>query len=276
MKKFLALAFVLVSVVACSGGSSKSSYGAYSSPYILASEFVSALNGVDGEYSYVELYTNETLRSAVYGQDDWFVIWDDKFNEYKAISLQYVRSIVYYDYYSNNHAVASEFRAIERDDILAGKLNGDWGGDDYEVVDYIGAGTYEGRESGYLYEDKAETRDTSLASKDAEQLKFFNKAAAFSSVYHVNFETSLSIVTLGNKVEKMLSRANNNELTTQDQAALSADIKTLTGVSLEELESAAQDAAKKQAVVAKVAEKVGTSAQNLEDKILPEVFGINL
>jgi len=55
------------------GGTSTSTYGAYYSPNILASEFVSALNTVDGTYSTsVQLYANETLRSQQAGQEQWF------------------------------------------------------------------------------------------------------------------------------------------------------------------------------------------------------------
>jgi hypothetical protein len=258
------------------GGGSTSTYGLYSSPNILASEFVNSLNSVDGTYSTsVELYTNETLRSKVAGQDDWFVIYDAKFSEYKAVSLQYIRSIDYYDYYSNNRAVAAEFRSIERDDVKAGKLNGDFFGDDYEVVDRLNSGYFEGRESGYLYEDEANSTDVSLLAKEAEQKKFFAKAAKVSFVFNVSLETSMSMITLGSKMEKMLSRAN-GELTQEDQAALASDMTRLTGVTAAELEKASQDSSAKEEVLAKVAAKIGTSTQNLESKILPEVFGIKL
>ncbi len=249
---------------------------AYQNPSILASEFVSSLNSVDSTYSSrVELYTNETLRSAVAGQDDWFVIYDAKFAEYKAVSLQYIRSIVYYDYYSSNRAVASEFRKIERDDVIGGRLNGDYYGNDYEVVDRLSSGYFEGRQSGYLYEDEASSTDVSLLAKEEEQKKFFAKAAKVSFVYNVSIETSMSMITLGAKMEKMLSRAN-GELTQEDQVALTGDLKTLTGVSLAELQKASESNASKEEVLAKVAAKLGTSAQNLEQKVLPEVFGITL
>jgi len=258
------------------GGASTSTYGAYTSANILASEFVSSLNSVDGTYSTrIELYTNETQRSQAPGQDDWFVIWDSKFSEYKAVSLQYVRSVVYYDYYSNNRAVASEFRSIERGDILAGDLNGDYYGNDYEVVDQLSNGYFEGRNSGYLYEDEVTSTDVSLMAKEQEQQKFFAKAAKVSFVYNVSLETSMSMVTLGSKIEKMLSRAN-GELTPEDQLALLGDLKTLTGVSYEEIQKAAVDSDAKKDVLGKVADKIGTSAQNLEQKFLPEVFGITL
>jgi hypothetical protein len=84
------------------------------------------------------------------------------------------------------------------------------------------------------------------------------------------------MVTLGSKVEKMLSRANGGELTKEDQSALMSDLKILTGVSLEEIQKAAQDSSAKEEVLAKIAAKIGTSAQNLEQKFLPEVFGITL
>lgn len=258
------------------GGGGHSTYGTYYSPNILASEFVNSLNSVDGTYSsHVELYTNETLRSQVPGQEDWFVIWDAKYSEYKAVSLQYIRSIVYYDYYANNRAVASEFRSIERGDILSGNLNGDYYGNDYEVIDRLSSGYFQGRNSGYLYEDEATSTDVSLLAKEQEQKKFFDKAAKVSLVYNVSIETSMSMVTLGSKIEKMLTRAN-GELTQEDQAALLGDIKTLTGVSLEELQKAGENSVAKEEVLAKVAAKIGTSAQNLEQKFLPEVFGITL
>lgn len=270
----------LLTLASCSdggGGPSTSTYGPHTSPSILASEFVAALNANDGTYSTaVELYSNETLRSQQPGQEQWFVIWDAKYGEYKAVSLNYVRSIVYYDYYSNNSAVAHEFRSIETSDILAGRYNGDTYGNDYEVVDYhASTGYYEGRNSGYLYEDEAGTTDVSLLAKEQEKMKFYEKAAKVSFAYNVSIETSMSMVTLGSKIEKMLSRSN-GALTEADQAALLSDLKTLTGVSLEEIEAAANDSKAKADVLAKVADKIGTSAQNLEQKFLPEVFGITL
>lgn len=291
----LSMLALLVTLASCSGGGGgggggtytppstggggstpTSTYGQYSSANILASEFVSSLNSVDSTYSSrVELYTNETLRSQQAGQDDWFVIWDAKFQEYKAVSLQYVRSIVYYDYYSNNRAVASEFRKIETGDVTAGNLNGDYYGNDYEVVDRLSSGYYEGRQSGYLYEDEVGSTDVSLMAKEQEQQKFFAKASKVSFVYNVSLETSMSMVTLGSKIEKMLSRAN-GELTQDDQLALLGDMKTLTGVSLEEIQKATQSAEAKEDVIAKIAEKLGTSASNLEQRVLPEVFGITL
>lgn len=273
----LSALLILASCGGGGGGGGGSSYGPHTSPSILASEFVSSLNSVDGTYStQIMLYSNETLRSQQYGQEQWFVIWDAKYGEYKAVSLNYVRSIVYYDYYSNNRAVAAEFRSIERSDILNGRVNGDYYGNDYEVVDYNAyTGYYEGRNSGYLYEDEASTTDVSLLAKEQERQKFYAKAAKVSFVYNVSIETSMSMVTLGSKIEKMLSRGN-GELTEQDQSALLSDLKTLTGVSVEEIQAAAGDSKAKAEVLAKVAEKIGTSAQNLEQKFLPEVFGITL
>jgi len=287
MKNLLKLSMLLalVALASCGGGgggsvgsvgSGTSTYGTYYSPTILASEFVNALNSVDGTYSTkVELYTNETLRSQVAGQEQWFVIWDAKFGEYKAVSLQYVRSIVYYDYYSNNSAVASEFRKIETSDIIGGNVNGDYYGNDYEVVDRLSTGYFEGRNSGYLYEDEAGSTDVSLLAKEQEQKKFFEKAAKVSFTYNVSLETSMSMLTLGSKIEKMMSRSN-SELTQADQAAILSDMKTLTGVSMEELQKASQDSKTKAEVLAKVAAKIGTTSQNLEQKVLPDVFGITL
>jgi hypothetical protein len=281
--KFIMLS-VLAALVSCGGSKGStpapapiSTYGAKTSPNILASEFVASLNAVDGTYSTaVQLYTNQTLRSQQAGQEQWFVIWDAKYSEYKAVSLNYVRSIVYYDYYSNNSAVASQFRSNERSDILAGHLNGDAYGNDYEVVDYHSlTGYYEGKKSGYLYEDEAGSTDVSLIAKEQEQSKFYEKAARVSFTYNVSIEASMSMVTLGSKIEKMLSHGN-GELTKDDEAALFGDFKTLTGFSVEEIQAASADSKVKADILAKVAEKIGTNAQNLEQKFLPEVFGITL
>lgn len=268
----------LLTLASCGGGGGGggTSYGPQTSPTILASEFVSALNNVDGTYSSrVALYTSETLRSQAPGQEQWFVIWDAKYGEYKAVSLNYVRTIVYYDYFSNNSAVASEFRSIERSDILSGHLNGDTYGNDYEVTDLLSTGYYQGRNSGYLYEDEAGSTDVSLLAKEEEQAKFYSKAAKVSLVYNVSIETSMSMVTLGSKVEKMIARTN-GDLTQADQSALLSDLKTLTGASLQEIQKASEDSKTKAEVLAKVAAKLGTSAQNLEQRVLPEVFGITL
>lgn len=276
----------LAVLAACTGGGTVggggtgggSTYGTYQSPYITATEFTNALNNVgDGSYdSYVELYTDETLRSAVIGQEDWFVIYDDKYNEYKAVSLQYIRSIVYYDYYANNTAVAEEFRAIERDDILSGEANGDYYGDDYEVVDYDSwTNTYVGRNSGFDYEDEASTTDVSLMTAEAQQKEFFQKAANISLAYNLNIETSLSLVTLGQKTEQMVGKSK-GELTIADQLAFANDLERLAGVSTAEVLAAANDKEAQSELVSKIASKIGTSAANLENRILPELLGVEL
>lgn len=259
------------------GGGSSSTYGTYQSPLVTASEFVSALNRVGSlESSYVELYADETYRSAVVGQDDWFVIYDDKYNEYKAVSLQYIRSIVYYDYYSSTSSLADEFRDIERDDILSGELNGDYYGDDYEVVDYdYYTDTYVGRNSGYDYEDEASSNDVSLLSAEAQQKEFFQKAANVSLAYNLSIETSLSLVTLGQKTEQIVGKSK-GELTVADQVAFANDLQRLAGVSAAEVMAAANDSAAQSELVGKIANKIGTSAANLENRILPELLGVEL
>ena len=83
-------------------------------------------------------------------------------------------------------------------------------------------------------------------------------------------------VELGSKIEKMLSRSNGGDLTQEDQLALLGDLKTLTGVSVQDIQAAATDSKVKSDVLAKIASKIGTSSQNLDQKFLPEVFGINL
>ena len=260
------------------GSTGTSTYGAYTSAYISVDSFVAALNNIEGTnyQSYVELYTDETLRSLTPGQEDWFVIYDDRYNEHKAVSLQYIRSIIYYDYYSNNTALATEFRDIETDDILSGELNGDYWGDDYEVVDFdYFTNTYVGRNSGFEYEDEAATTDVSLMTAEVQQKEFIKKAANISFAFNVGIETSLSLVTLGEKAEKMLGKGN-GELTAQDQAAFANDLQRLAGVTLAEVMEASQSEQAQSDLVGKIADKIGTSAANLENRLLPELFGVEL
>lgn len=259
------------------GGGGGSTWGSYSSPYVSATSFVNGLNDADlapsYDESFVALYTDETIRSATFGEDDWFVIYDAKYDEYKAVSLQYIRSIVYYDYYSNSTGLAEEFRDIETDDIFAGFVNGDLFGDDYEVVDHIGLGVYQGRESNWLYEDEDETSDVALMAAEKQRNAFIKKAAAVSYTYNVGIETSLSLVSLGQKVDKLVKNGE-GDLTVEDQTAVLGDLEKLTGKSFAEVLEASTDAAKKDAMVKDIAKKIGTTSQNLEDRLLPELFNI--
>lgn len=275
------LGTMAISLSSCGGGGGGgggSTYGTYSSPYISATSFVNGINNADFAPSYDEsfvvLYTDETIRSAYIGQDDWFVIYDAKYDEYKAVSLQYIRSIVYYDYYSNNTGLAEEFRDIETDDIFSGDVNGDYYGDDYEVVDYDSFyDVYVGRNSGFDYEDAEETTDVALMAAEKQKKSFIKKAAAVSYAYNVGIETSLSLVSLGYKVEKAINKGK-GELTAEDQTAILGDLEKLTGKTFAEVLESANDNAKKDAMIKDIAAKLGTSAQNLEDRILPELFNI--
>jgi hypothetical protein len=261
--------------VTVGGGGGSSTYGEYQSPSVTASQFVDALNYVDisGGSSYIELYTDEAYRSAIPGEDQWFVIYDDKFNEHKAVSLEYIRSIVYYDYMRDTDSLASEFRAIESDDIYAGDINGDFFGDDYEVVDYDSfTDSYWGRNSGFEYEDETETTDVNLIAAESQEMKFFKKASAVSYEFNVNVSTAMGLVTLGDKLTKMNA---SQEISAKDMEVLSKDLTTLTGVTANELMEAAFDEGAKVQALEKAAKKMGTTTSNIEQKLLP-ALGINI
>ncbi len=254
---------------ACVGGCGPT-YSWLTSPNASADAFVDSLNYVDGTLgSYVELYSDETYRTYEPGQEEWFVIWDDYFAEYKAVSLQYIRAIEYYDYVRNTDSLASEFRAIEADDIAAGNLYGDYWGDDYETVDYDEwTDSFWGRHSGYEYEDEDETTDVNLMAAKKAEAQFLMMASAVSYEFKVNLSTAMSLVTLGKKVEAMMSKG---ELTTEDEIVLSTDLSKLTGVTLSDLQEKS-----KEEILEKASKSVGTSAANLEQRILPEMFGIEI
>jgi hypothetical protein len=255
------------------GGGSTSTYGQYQSPSVTVSQFVNSLNYVDGDASYVELYTDETYRSAIPGEENWFVIWDDKFNEHKAVSLEYIRSIVYYDYMSDSDTLAAEFRAIESDDIVAGDYNGDYFGDNYEVVDYDSyTDSYWGRNSGFEYEDEEETTDVNLLAAETEEMKFFKKASAVSYEFNVSIATAMGMVTLGDKLTQMNA---DSEISAEDMVELTQDLTKLTGVTAGELMAAGTSAEAKEAAIEKAAKTMGSTSANIEQKLLP-ALGIQL
>lgn len=263
-----------------SGGSTGGSTGpvtqAFTSPSASVDAFVDSLNYIDNTayQSYVEVYEDKTYRYQDEGKDDWFVIYDAKYDEHKAVSLQYVRAIVYYDTVRNTDTLASEFRAIETDDILNGEVNGDVNGDDYEVVDYDSStDSYWGRNSGYEYEDQADTTDVRHMAAQTEELKFFKKAAQVSFEFNVAMPTAMTLVTLGQKIEGMSKKG---ELSQEDFSILASDMEKVTGASFADIAKAVTNPEAKQALMNKVADKVGTSAANIEQRLLPEMFGINL
>lgn len=290
MKSFVRLmkpAFIAsfaVLLTACSGGGGGtgggSSYGAHSSPYVTASGFVDALDDVDGASFPYDNYIVKDEYDTIRNDEDWFVIWDQEYQENVAVSLQYLRSIVYYSYYSSNNNLADEFRDIQSDDEYFNGLIGDGYGNDYEIVDYYGSDSYGdpvyvGYDSGLFYEDEQQTYDVSLMSGEAEGRAFYEKAAKVSYAYSVGIETSLALVTLGDKVEKMLDKTD-GEITLEDQMALVSDLEHMTGVTLQEVNEAAQSPAAKENLVKRVADKIGTTSSNLEQRILPDVLGLEL
>jgi len=259
-----------------SGTGGSSTYGSYMSPNETVDQFVSALNTTDGTYidpSVVMLYENETFRSATPGEEQWFVIYDSKFNEYKSVSLQYVRSIVYYDYYSNSTALATEFRDIESTDIFNGDLNGDFFGDNYEVSDDIGGGIYQGRNSGMLYDDEEDTEDVILEMKDSEVKKFAESASKISYLYKVDLPTAMSIYTLGVKSKNLIKKG---ELTLEDQLSLASDLEKMTGKNAQEILGSLSSVEKRDTLLKDVAKKLGTTEDSLQNRILPDFFGLSL
>ena len=283
-KKSLLALTALATVASCGGGGGGgggSSASNQSSPYISAQSFVNSLNDVDG-YSDNVLVKDEwdTVRSS-WDSEDYFIYEDGEHGEEVAVSLQYIRSITYYDYYASNFNLASEFRDIQDDDEFFSGLIGDGNGNDYEIVDYEytdiwGEDYYRGFDSGLLYEDSEETTDVSLMAADKEKQAFYKKAADVSFAYSIDIKTSLSLVTLGTKVEKMLDRSKGEQLTKADEQALVSDIEKVTGASYAEFNEAASNPEVKEDLVAKIAAKLGTNSDNLENRLLPEVFGIEL
>ncbi|MCP4914487.1 MAG: hypothetical protein GY909_15335 [Oligoflexia bacterium] len=284
MKKSLLILPVLAIALSSCGGSSGgggSTLGSYNTPNLTASQFVDGLKRYDVLSDHALLLDiDETLRSQVAGQDDWFVIYDAKYDENKAFSLQYLRGLYYTSYYSDEYYTARSFRGLEDLDIGNGDLNGDFWGDDYEVVDaqydIFGDFThFEGRNSGFDYEDGDQTTDASLMVADKEEVQEIKRAANISFAFSMPFESARSLVTLGKKMGAVLNGANSfDQLTSEDQMAIAKDVENFTGVTLAEIMEASMDDNKKKATISKIAKKIGVSATNLEEKILPELVGL--
>lgn len=285
LKKTLAGLALSAVLVGCNGGgggggSTGPTYGAKTSPYITASGFVTALNDVDGASFPFDSYMVKDQWDTVRNDQTWFVIWDAEYGEHVAVSLEYLRSIVYYAYYSNNNNLATEFRDIQSDDQFFNGLIGDGFGNDYEIVDYSHTDTwgedyYVGYDSGLLYEDQGASYDVSMMAGEHEDLQFYQKAANVSFAYNLGIEASMALVTLGNKVEKMIDQSK-GEITLADQAALMNDISEITGATLEDINKAANDSQARAQLVEDIAEKIGTSASNLEQRVLPDLLGMEL
>lgn len=263
----------LLTIASCGGptGHTGPTVQEFTSPNVTVNAFVDALNNVDpsNAQSFVELYTDETFRSAEPGEESFFVIWDDKFGEYKAFSLQYIRAIVYFDVVRDTNSLASEFRAIEGEDILDGNINGDFYGDDYEVVDYDSfTDSFWGRNSGFEYEDEDETTDVNLMAAEAEQMKFIQKAAAVSYEFQVSMSKAMSLVTLGAKVEMMQK---DGSISAEDLSVITKDAEKVSGVSMADLFSMS-----KEDVLKKASKELGSTPASIEQKLLPGLFGINL
>lgn len=260
------------------GGTGGSGREYNTSPTITSTRFVDALNDVDNAVFPFDNYIVKDEFDTIRNDEDWFVIWDDEYQENVAVSLQYLRTIEYFSFYSSDNNLANEFRDIQADDEYFNGLIGDGNGFDYEIVDYYGSDSfgdpvYVGYDSGLFYEDEQQTYDVSLMSGEVEGRAFYEKAAKVSLAYSVGIETSLALVTLGDKVERMLDKTD-GEITLEDQMALVSDFQHLTGVSLQEVNEAAHSPAAKDDLVQRVADNIGTSASNLEQRILPDVFGL--
>ena len=65
-----------------------------------------------------------------------------------------------------------------------------------------------------------------------------------------------------------------SEILPEDQKALTADIERLTGKTFKDVLAASTDSKKKAELLKDVAKKIGTTTGNLENRLLPEVFGV--
>lgn len=261
------------------GGGSTSTYGKYTSPTINGQQFVNALNNTDPAttpFNTLEKSEYDTLKNG------WFVYYDGKYDEYVAVDSYYIKTLSYWDYYSNNSSLAREFRDVQSDDEFDFGFIGDLYGDNYEIVDVYGYDVlndewvYEGIVTGDLYEDEQETKDTALMAAKKEELEMFKKASDYSVAFKLPAEKALSLVTMEKEVKKMLANSANGELSADDQKAIAKNIEHFTGKTLADFEAAKEDAASREKLIEEVAAHIGTPGSNLENVILPELLSIEL
>ncbi len=282
MKNLIVLAAIATLFVSCGrgGSSSSSTYGKYTSPYVSAQGFVSALNSVDPSY-----YDYNTLEKDEYDslREGFFVYYDAKYDEFVGVDLTYLRTLAYWDYYSNNQGLADEFRDVQADDAwYYDGLIGDGWGEDYEIVDFTGSYDINGNpifvgfDSDMLYEDEEQTMDTGLMAADDSQLEMFNKASLYSQAFKLPADKALSLVTMEKEMVRMLENAQNGELQAQDAEAIANNIKHFTGKSVDEFMAAKEDLNAREKIIDDVAAHLGTTTQNIEDVILPELLSIEI
>lgn len=283
MKKMALLSTAAIMLASCGGGGggggSTSTYGLYTSSNINGQQFVNALNNTDPAttpYNRMEKDEYATLKNG------WFVYYDGKYDEYVAVDVTYLRTLAYWDYYSNNSSLAREFRDVQRDDEFDFGFIGDLYGDDYEIVDVYGYDilndewVYEGIVTGDLYEDEQQTSDTSLMAAKKEEVEMFKKASDYSVAFKIPADKALSLVSMEKEVKKMLQASSEGELNKDDQAAIAKNIEHFTGKTFADFEAAKEDAAKREKLIEDVAAHIGTPGSNLENVILPELLNIDL
>lgn len=282
LKNALAGLMLSAVLVGCNGGGGGGgggpTFGPKTSPYISANGFINALNSVDGASFPFDSYMVKDQWDTVRSDETWFVIWDAEYQEHVAVSLEYLRTIVYYAYYSTNNNLANEFRAIQSDDQFFNGIIGDGAGFNYEIVDYAytsgGEDFYVGFDSGLLYDDVAGSSfDVSMMAGEVENLEFYQKAANVSYAYNVGIEASLALVTLGQRVEHIVGQSQ-GEITLNDQVAIMSELSGIAGVSLDDINRAANDNRAKQELIEDIADRIGTSASNLEQRVLPDLLGL--
>ena len=243
---------------------------------LTASKFVSNLNTLDNDNSTIFThYDSELLKDVDQSKrSGWFVIWDDKHSENRAVRLEYIREKL------NG---APKYREESDNDLTIGGILHDllFGGNeaDYEDVDYIGKDAfgqniYEGQSSGLLYEDQEKTYDVSLLAGEAAYRKKVKKSARLSYLYQLDIKTSFALVSLGEKVEEKLG-SGSGDITLADEIALMKNLSEVVGVSINEL-TQIEDIETQEQTLEKISKNIGVSMTSLREKIIPGIFGIDL
>lgn len=252
-----------MSLLSCKNGREMSTY---SSPTITAQQFLTALNQVDDRPNDPSLMMKEDSL-----QEGYFVIYDAIDCHYRAVGLDELRKLTYEAYQPSFSGTAETYRYLELND-LSGLELGERVDYDEDLSSAYGFDIFTGRDSGYAYEDQEFSTDVNLLNAESEVIQLIQRASHVSYAYELEFKTAVSLVKIGDEVSSLIDKK--RELTLEDQEALRENLMNLGGISYDDILKASTSHESKNEVLEQVAKKIGTKKENLEHKILPELFGL--
>lgn len=237
-----------------------------------------------------EIMKNDTLRDK-----DWIVIWDANNHAYKAVDVGYLRQIeiserqrvhgtseeFYEKYIGEDEYGNSDYSTYYNSPVIISRTGEIFIGDDTPTADTWEYVTYDrenniftGTTTGFKYEDEEATYDVSLMTAEKEETERYQRVGNLSAHFQMSVQTSMALVQLSDFA--MRASKQNGGFTKNDQLAFESGLSSIAGVTAGDVIKAIATGSDETEIVEKIAKKIGTSSANLKDRILPELFGIEL